>query len=37
MKIGLQEFFIIIMVVGFTVGFAFRAGLVRGRKRRSKE
>ena len=36
MKISLTEFFIILMVVGFTVGFAFRAGILRGRKRRKE-
>jgi hypothetical protein len=37
MKLGVQEILIILMVIGFTIGFAYRAGIVRGRGRRSKE
>ncbi len=37
MRLGIQEILIILMVIGFTVGFAYRAGIVRGRGHRSKE
>jgi hypothetical protein len=37
MKLSVQEILIILMVIGFTIGFAYRAGIVRGRGRRTKE
>ncbi len=38
MTLSWGEIFIILMVIGFVVGITFRAGIVRGqRKRRSKE